>query len=68
MGPRERPYRCAVCGWQGLLEPADAGDAAPCPDCGVYLYPLSWASTWGLALLLVAGTLGLVLAAAFAKW
>jgi DNA-directed RNA polymerase subunit RPC12/RpoP len=60
---RERSYRCAVCRWQGSAEPVDAGDAAPCPQCGVYLYPLSWAQTWGVALLLVAGTLGVVFAA-----
>src|SRR5262245_12043416 len=48
---RERSYRCEVCRWQGQLEPLDAGDAAPCPNCGVYLYPLSWTQTWGVALL-----------------
>ena len=68
MGPRERSYRCRVCGWQGQAEPADFGDATPCPQCGVYLYPESWLTTWGLALLLIGGTLGLVLAAAFTKW
>jgi hypothetical protein len=53
-----RVYRCGVCRWQGPLEPEDAGDAAACPQCGVYLYPLTWAQTWGLALLLVGLGLG----------
>lgn len=48
-----RSYCCAVCRWQGQLEPLDAGDAAPCPQCGVYLYPLSWAQTWGVALAII---------------
>ncbi len=64
MAPRERSYRCRVCGWQGQMEPLDAGDAAPCPNCGVYLYPLSWAQTWGVALLLIAGSVAFVAAAA----
>ena len=51
--PREKAYRCAVCRWQGQLEPLDAGDAAPCPQCGVYLYPLSWSQTWGVALAII---------------
>jgi hypothetical protein len=42
------------------LEPLDAGDAAPCPQCGVYLYPLSWARTWGVALLLVGVSVAVV--------
>ena len=45
----ERSYRCSVCGWQGQLEPLGAGDASPCPQCGVYLYPNSWGQTWGVA-------------------
>lgn len=49
--PRELPYRCELCQWHGQLKPVDAGDAAPCPQCGVYLYPLSWGQTWGVALL-----------------
>jgi len=53
MRPRMRSYKCAVCKWQGTLEPIDPGDAAPCPECGVYLYPLSWMQTWGVALSLV---------------
>jgi len=63
MRPSERTYRCSVCRWQGQLEPIDAGDAAPCPQCGVYLYPLSWMQTWGLALVLIATTLAGVFAA-----
>ena len=58
-----RSYRCAVCRWQGRLEPMDVGDAAPCPNCGVYLYPLAWGQTWGVAFLLIAATLGFVAAA-----
>jgi DNA-directed RNA polymerase subunit RPC12/RpoP len=65
MRSREMSYRCAVCRWQGQLEPVDAGDAAPCPHCGVYLYPLSWVSTWGLALLIMAGTAAALVAVAF---
>ena len=61
----ERSYRCTVCGWQGRAEPLDAGDAAPCPQCGVYLYPLSWFQTWGLALLIMLGTAGALVAVAF---
>ena len=57
-------YRCSVCRWQGQLEPIDAGDAAPCPNCGVFLYPLSWMQTWGMAILLIAASLGVVAAAA----
>lgn len=67
MRTRERSYRCAVCGWQGMMEPFDVGDAAPCPACGVYLYPQSWATTWGPALLLIAGTVGLVWAVAYLR-
>ncbi len=58
----ERSYRCQVCRWQGRAEPVDVGDA-PCPNCGVYLYPLSWAQTWGVALLMIGATLGFVAAA-----
>lgn len=58
----DRSYRCEVCRWQGQAEPLDAGDAAPCPKCGVYLYPLSWAQTWGLTLAI----LGVTVAAIFA--
>ncbi|MCI0703806.1 MAG: hypothetical protein L0241_22330 [Planctomycetia bacterium] len=64
MAARERSYRCAVCRWQGMAEPIDVGDAAPCPECGVYLYPQTWASTWGFALLLIAASLGVVAVAA----
>jgi hypothetical protein len=53
MAAGERQYRCEVCKWQGTAVPIDAGDAAPCPGCGVFLYPLSWFQTWGVALLLV---------------
>ncbi len=63
MRVRERSYHCAVCRWQGQMEPVDAGDAAPCPQCGVSLYPLSWAQTWGVALLMVAAAVGVVAAA-----
>lgn len=59
MRPRDLSYRCEVCRWRGTLEPLDAG-AAPCPNCGVYLYPLSWFQTWGVALLLIAGCVGAV--------
>jgi uncharacterized paraquat-inducible protein A len=66
MRPRERSYRCTVCGWQGRAEPLDAGEAAPCPQCGVYLYPLSWVQTWGLALVIMLATAGvLVVVASF---
>lgn len=58
-----KSYRCGVRRWQGQLEPEDAGDAAACPQCGVYLYPLTWAQTWGLALLLVGLSLGAVFTA-----
>ena len=64
MRARERSYRCTVCGWQGRQEPVDAGDAAPCPRCGVYLYPLSWAQTWGLALLIMLATAAALVAIA----
>src|SRR5262249_25647129 len=63
--PRERCYRCAVCAWQGQVEPLAAGAAPPGPRPGVYLSPLSWGQPWGLALLLVAACVGLVVAAAF---
>jgi hypothetical protein len=43
-----------------MAEPIDAGDAAPCPQCGVYLYPLSWAQAWGVALLMIAASLAVV--------
>jgi hypothetical protein len=64
MCPRQMSYRCAVCRWQGRLEPEDVGHAAPCPQCGVYLYPLSWAQTWGLALLIMTATAATVVAVA----
>jgi len=60
----ERTYRCSVCRWQGMLEPIDVGDAASCPQCGVYLYPMSWMQTWGLALGLIAMTVAAIFAAA----
>jgi hypothetical protein len=47
-----------------MLEPIDAGNASPCPQCGVYLYPLSWMQTWGVALALIGLTLALVVVAA----
>jgi len=53
MCPGGLSYRCDVCRWQGQLEPLDADNAALCPQCGVYLYPLSWAKTWGVALMLI---------------
>lgn len=56
----ERSYRCAVCRWQGALEPEDVGDAAACPNCGVYLYPLSWVQTWGVALAIITACVALV--------
>ena len=61
---KERSYRCTVCAWQGQLEPFDAGDAAPCPQCGVYLYPLSWMQTWGVALGIMACAVATVVAVA----
>lgn len=57
MRRRDLSYRCTVCRWQGMLEPEDAGDAAACPQCGVYLYPLSFAQTWGTAFLWIGLTL-----------
>jgi len=60
-----RSYRCEVCGWRGSLDPVDAGDAAPCPNCVVYLYPLPWAQTWGAAIVLILATLGFVAAAVY---
>ena len=53
----QRDYRCEVCRWQGRLEPEDFGQAAPCPQCGIYLYPLSWGQTWGVALGIILVTL-----------
>lgn len=64
MAARARSYRCAVCRWQGTAEPFDFGDTAPCPNCGVYLYPLSWMQTWGIAILMIVASLGVVAAAA----
>ena len=61
-----KSYHCAACRWNGPLEPADAGAAAPCPRCGVYLYPLTWPQTWGLALAMCLGCLAFVVAAAYA--
>lgn len=45
------------------MEPLDAGDAALCPVCGIYLYPLTWGQTWGLAIVLI---LSAVVVVAFA--
>ena len=50
MRTRKRAYRAAVGDWQGSAGPTDAGDAAPCPQCGVFSYPLSWVQAWGVAL------------------
>jgi uncharacterized paraquat-inducible protein A len=63
----ERSYECKVCGWRGALEPMDAGDAAPCPQCGVYLYPLSWMQSWGVALGIIALAVGAVLVVALLR-
>ena len=65
MRPRELSYQCSVRRWRGMLEPLDSGDAAPCPQCGVYLYPMSWAQTWGIALALIGLTLAAVVGAAY---
>jgi len=65
MREHEKSYRCSVCRWQGQLEPVDAGDAAPCPQCGVYLYPLSWLQTWGVVLAIISATVAAVIAAGF---
>ena len=67
MRSHERSYRCAVCRWLGQLEPLDAADAAPCPQCGVYLYPQTWFQTWGVALLMIGACVGLVFAVAFLR-
>jgi uncharacterized paraquat-inducible protein A len=61
---KKKSYRCEVCRWQGMLDPIDAGDAAPCPQCGVYLYPQSWGQTWGVAILMIAVCVGIVAVAA----
>jgi len=61
----EKSYQCVVCRWQGQLEPLDADGATPCPQCGVYLYPLSWVQTWGVALALICAAVGFVLVAAW---
>lgn len=61
----EKSYRCEVCGWEGVAEPLDAGDAAPCPQCGVFLYPLSWKQTWGTAILWIGIALAVVAAVAY---
>lgn len=65
MRSREKSYHCSVCRWTGLLEPTDAGDAAACPQCGVFLYPQSWAQTWGLALGMIATAVAFVFASVF---
>lgn len=56
----ERSYLCNVCRWQGRAEPLDAGDASPCPNCGSFMYPQSWASGWGLVLLMIGLTVGTI--------
>jgi hypothetical protein len=48
------------------MEPQDVGDAAPCPQCGIYLYPLSWGQTWGLALGAIGATVLFLVAATWA--
>jgi hypothetical protein len=60
MGPKKLSYYCAVCQWRGTLEPFDFGDSAPCPNCGVYLYPLSWGQTWGVTIGIIAAGIALV--------
>ena len=62
---RGRSYRRPECGWQGRAAAVDAGDAAPCPQCGVYLYPLSWMQTWGVALIIMALVAGGLIAVAY---
>jgi DNA-directed RNA polymerase subunit RPC12/RpoP len=59
----ERSYRCHVCGWQGRQAAAEGYGAAPCPGCGTYLDPLPWVQTWGVAVLLIGGSLAAVWAA-----
>ena len=61
----EKSYHCSVCRWQGRMEPVDAGDSAPCPQCGVFLYPLTWMQTWGIALALNSGAVAFVFIAVF---
>lgn len=62
---RESAYRCPVCGWQGAQEPGSFGGEGYCPECGTLMYPMSWASTWGVVLLLVAAVVGVVAAVAW---
>ena len=57
-----RSYKCQVCGWQGQAEVLDVGEAAPCPKCGQFMYPLSWVQTWGVAFLLIGGVMASVAA------
>ncbi len=65
MHSHQRAYRCKVCRWQGVAEPLDAGDAAPCPNCGSYLYPQPFGGTWGVVVLLLAATFGAIFAAVY---
>ena len=56
--PRELPYRCSVCGWQGTEQPSALTDDAYCPNCGTIMFPLSWASTWGIVLAMITVVIG----------
>jgi hypothetical protein len=59
------PYSCHVCKWSGTAEVTEPGDGAMCPNCGVLLYPRAWGETWGLTILIIGVTLGLVALVAY---
>jgi hypothetical protein len=68
VGRKVRSYQCVVCNWQGVQEPLDVGDTILCPQCGVFLYPLTWLNTWGYAFFLIAATVAFVFLAALIRW
>jgi hypothetical protein len=55
---RAKAFECPMCGWQGMAEPTQWGDAE-CPECSERMTRRSWRDTWGLTLVI----LGVVLAA-----
>ena len=41
-----------------------SGERLPCPNCGSFMYPQRWSQGWGVVLLMIGLTTGLIVAVA----